>query len=94
MTERAAEVKTNGRTGKGWNQTNQLEKKVVCGGGWRTLTVENPYLVRLSFISYLLNKYLFVDFLDPGALRSSDKETKAQGGKTTYCRSYGETLHW
>lgn len=58
------------------------------------LTVENPYLVRLSFISYLLNKYLFVDFLDPGSLTSSDKETKAQGGKTTYCRSYGETLHW
>lgn len=53
-----AEVETNGRTGKGWYQTNQTEEKGVCGVGRGTLTVENPYLVRLSFISYLLNKYL------------------------------------
>lgn len=44
------------------------------------------------YFTYLLNKYLSIDFLNPGALRSSDKETKAQGGKTTYCRSHGQSL--
>lgn len=59
----------------------------------KILTIEHPWLDYHLFIHSLthfihsLNKYLFKDFLGSGALRSLDKETRAQGGKMIYCRS-------
>lgn len=59
----------------------------------KILAIEHPWLDDHLFIHSLihfthsLNKYLFIDFLSSGALRSLDKKSRAQGGEMIYCRS-------